>query len=67
MFVLNGNWNRFVTFLREVIWALYRWRCLSGIFESNSFCSFLSRTLLVQFCVKGKTLSLGGMLHMSND
>ena len=33
--------------------------------------AFLSRNLFVcsvwYFCVKGKTSSLGGMLHMSND
>ena len=46
---------------REVIWALYTWRRLSGIFESKSFCS------VWYFCVKGKTSSLGGMLHMSNE
>ena len=46
---------------REVIWALYAWRRLSGIFESKSFCS------VWYFYVKGKTLSLGGMLHMPDD
>ena len=45
---------------REVIWALYTWRRLSGIFESKSCCS------VWYFCVKGKTFSLE-MLHLSVD